>query len=415
MSNAILSSNANSSLINTLLGSESVKNPNIYSTEEITPPYAATWQRCDPTTATSIAGRTQSFEVMKYGYMQQALLCWDKSVSIPAGGTALAAAGVALSANDVIRCIDSIELMSAGRVVSMMTGDDLFAQFSDLTESDSIPVRASALGERTSAAGIALSASETFRYCVPVVFPQFESIDTQLNCQFLEGLSFRVKWGVISNTPAATAIATIVADSAYMRLRFKAYPEEQVSEVLSANFDQPELAQLSARWYSEPPESFTAAAAVAPATTSTGQVTIELKNTDCVEDIFVMVYVADATTAFSPVKIDSVSLQASGQVLVEMSHEELLYSRLGEHGWSCSQSIADSGTGANVAKMQQGLYTWYKLSNTLSLRELNAPKVLVNVSGLTPGAKYSARVSEKCSAIFSTTSATGRYNVALSN
>ena len=414
MSNAILSSNANSSLINTLLGSESVKNPNVYSTEEITPPYAATWQRCDPTTATSIAGRTQTFEVMKYGYLQQALLCWEKNVAIPAAGTPLAANGVALSANDVIRCIDSIELMSAGRVVSMMTGDDLFAQFSDLSEADSIPVRASALGLRktTNAAGIAAGGNETFKFCVPIVFPQFESIDTQLNCQFLEGLSFRVKWGVISNTPADTATATIVADSAYMRLRYKAYPEEQVSEVLSSNFDQPELAQLSGRWYSEPPESVTAPAGPGP---HIATVTVELKNTDCVEDIFVMGYVADATTPFAPVKVDSVSLQASGQVLVEMSHEELLYSRLGEHGWSCGQSIADGGNAANVAKMQQGLYTWYKLSNTLSLRELNAPKVVVTLSGLTAGTVYSVRVSEKCSAIFSTTSATGRYNVALSN
>ena len=403
MSNAILSSNANSSLINTLLGSESVKNPNVYSTEEITPPYAATWQRCDPTTSTSIAGRTQTFEVMKYGYLQQALLCWEKSVSVT---DALAAADAAVSANDVIRCIDSIELMSAGRVVSMMTGDDIFAQFSDLTEADSIPVRASALNERKGPIGA--NSSETFKFCLPVVFPQFESIDTQLNCQFLEGLSFRVKWGVISNTPANTGTATIVADSAYMRLRYKAYPEEQVSEVLSSNFDQPELAQLSARWYSEPPESHTAAGA-------TGTATVELKNTDCVEDIFVMAYVADATTEFKPVKVESVSLQASGQVLVEMSHEELLYARLGEHGWSCSQSIAEGGSAANVAKMQQGLYTWYKLSNTLSLRELNAPKVVVTLSGLTNNTVYSVRVSEKCSAIFSTTSATGRYNVALSN
>ena len=89
MSNAILSSNANSSLINTLLGSEAVKNPNVYSTEEITPPYAATWQRCDPTTSTAISGRTQSFEVMKYGYLQQVLLCWEKSLTMGSTGPAI--------------------------------------------------------------------------------------------------------------------------------------------------------------------------------------------------------------------------------------------------------------------------------------------------------------------------------------
>ena len=410
MSNAILSSNANSSLINTLLGSEAVRNPNVYSTEEITPPYAATWQRCDPTTSTAISGRTQSFEVMKYGYLQQVLLCWDKVLSMGGTGPAIAASATAISANDAIRCIDSIEMLSAGRTVSIMTSDDLFAQYSDLSEADSIPVRRTALGERKISALALNSTSDPFRFCLPVVFPQMENINTQLNCQFLEGVTFKVKWAKFSNSPLADVTGSIVPDSMYMRLRYKAYPEEQVSEVLSANFDQPELAQLTSKWYSESPQSFTTGAGV---TTQTA--TVELKNTDCVQDLFVLVYKADETTAYEPVEIDSVSFEASGQVLVAMSKEELFYTRLGEHGWSCSQDVGASGTGANVAKIQNGLYTWHKLSNTLSLRELNAPKVVVTLSGLTANTKYIVRVSEKCSAIFSTTSATGRYNVALSN
>ena len=410
MSNAILSSNANSSLINTLLGSEAVKNPNVYSTEEITPPYAATWQRCDPTTSTAISGRTQSFEVMKYGYLQQVLLCWDKVLSMGGTGPAITAEATAIDANDAIRCIDSIEMLSAGRTVSIMTSDDLFAQFSDLSEADSIPVRLTALNERKISALALNSDSLPFRFCLPVVFPQMEDVNTQLNCQFLEGITFKVKWAKFTNSPITDVTGSIVADSMYMRLRYKAYPEEQVSEVLSSNFDQPELAQLTSKWYSESPLSFTTGAAEATQTA-----TVELKNTDCVQDLFVMVYTADEATKYAPVAIDSVSFEASGQVLVEMSKEELFYTRLGEHGWSCSQDRNSSGNAANVAKIQNGLYTWYKLSNTLSLRELNAPKIVVSLSGLDNSTKYIVRVSEKCSAIFSTTSATGRYNVALSN
>jgi hypothetical protein len=412
MSNAILSSNANSSLINTLLGSEAVKNPNVYSTEEITPPYAATWQRCDPTTSNAISGRTQSFEVMKYGYLQQVLLCWEKSLTMGATGPAIVNTETsAISANDAIRSIDSIEMLSAGRTVSIMTSDDLFAQFSDLSEADSIPVRATALGERK-IKDFPVSTSQPFKFCLPVVFPQMEDVNTQLNCQFLEGITFKVKWAKFTNTLIPDTTASIVPDSMYMRLRYKAYPEEQVSEVLSSNFDQPELAQLTSKWYSESPQSFTTGAGVADKSQT---VTVELKNTDCVQDLFVMVYKADETTAYEPVAIDSVSFQASGQVLVAMSKEELFYTRLGEHGWSCSQDVNSSGNATNVAKIQNGLYTWHKLSNTLSLRELNAPKIVVSLSGLANSTKYIVRVSEKCSAIFSTTSATGRYNVALSN
>jgi len=412
MSNTILSSNANSSLINTLLGSESVKNPNIYSTEEITPPYAATWQRCDPTTGDALAGRTQVFNVMKYGYLQQALLCWEKEFTVAVAPNETKKLS---SANDVIRCIDNIELMASGRVVSTLTADDLYAQFSDLSEADSIPVRASALNARTvsvpSAAngGVAITKA-TVKYCLPIVFPQFESVDTQLNCQFLEGISFRVKWGKIDNFDGDPTAAAIPANSMYMRFRYKAFPEEQVSEVLSANFDQPELAQLTSRWYSEAPFSFTTGAAE-----TTKDVTVELKNTDCVQDLFAMGYVAAPGEAYVPQRITNIKLEASGQTIFEMSEEELLYARLGEHGWSCSQSTSASGTAANVAKIQNGLYTWYKLSNTMSLRELNAPKVVVSFADLTAATTYVCRVSEKCSAIFSTTSATGRYNVALSN
>jgi len=413
MSNAILSSNANSSLINTLLGSESVKNPNVYSTEEITPPYAATWQKCDPTTSTATNGRTQNFEVMKYGYVQQALLCWDKIATVSAD---LAADADLFDANDVIRCIDTIELMCAGRAVSTMTGDDIFAQFSDLSEADSIPVRSSALGLRKNPAAIAFATdpkSKPVKYCVPIVFPQFEDVNTQLNAQFLEPITFKVKWGQVTNCMVANATGSIVENSMYMRLRYKAYPEEQVSEVLSSNFDQPELAQLSSKWYSESPQSFTTASGLA--STDIVESTVELKNTDCVQDFFVMCYKSDNTTAYAAEKITNLKLEASGQVLVEMSAEELLYTRLGEHGWSCSQSVSDSGSATNVAKIQNGLYTWYKLSNTLSLRELNNPKITVSLTGLSASTQYTVRVSEKCSAIFSTTSATGRYNVALSN
>jgi len=378
----------------------------VYSTEEITPPYAATWQRCDPSTSTAISGRTQNFEVMKYGYLQQALLCWEKTVKNTGADTA--ANAVVLNANDAIRCIDTIELMCAGRAVSTMTGDDIFSQFSDLSESDSIPVRATAIGERKASGVMAANASLSFKFCVPIVFPQFEDINTQLNAQFLENISFKVKWGTLDNTALASSEASIVADSMYMRFRYKAYPEEQVSEVLSANFDQPELAQLTSKWYSESPQSFSTGAGE-----TTKDVTVDLKNTDCVQDLFVVAY--PSTGAYNPQVISNLKLEASGQVLVEMSEQELHYTRLGEHGWSCSQSITDSGNVSRVAKVQNGLYTWSKLSNTLSLRELNAPKVVVSLSGLTENTTYVVRVCEKCSAIFSTTSATGRYNVALSN
>jgi hypothetical protein len=406
MSNAILSSNANSSLINTLLSSESTRNPNVYSTKQITPPYASTYSKCIPQTMSVSSGSPQSYNLMKYGFIQQVLFTYEKEYT---------AAGVVnedqviFSANDCCRVIDEIELLAAGRLVSMIRGDSLFAMFSDLSESESIPVRASATGQRATATALASGGKFTARYCVPIVFPQFESIDTQLNAQFLENLSINIKYGTITNTEQGAGTATIVPESMYMRVRYKSFDESQMSQILSANYDAPQLAQLSSRWYDEAPQTHTATAA------DKQEVTVKLANTDCVEDFFVVAYTAAKNTPYAPVVIDSVRLEASGQVLTELNAEELLYSRLSDNGWASCQDLASSGTGRHVAKLQVGLDTSHILSNCLSMRELNSPQMVVTLTGLTNGTIYAVRVVERTAAIFSTTSSSGRYAMALSN
>jgi hypothetical protein len=350
---------------------------------------------------------------MKYGFIQQVLFTYEK-VYTAAGVVTAAEAATIFSANDCCRVIDEVELLAAGRLVSMVRGDSLFAMFSDLTESESIPVRASALGAR---AGVAMVAGQTYtaRYCVPIVFPQFETVDTQLNAQFLENLSINIKYGTITNhavvaaDAAGNGTATIVPESMYMRVRYKSFDESQMSQILSANYDAPQLAQLSSRWYAEAPQTHTATAEAKQV------VTIKLANTDCVENFFVMAYTAANNTAYTPVVIESVSLQASGQTLTELTAEELLYSRLSDNGWASCQDLAASGSGKNVAKLQVGLDTSHILTNCLSMRELNSPQMVVTLSGLVDGTIYAVRVVERTAAIFSTTSSSGRYALALSN
>jgi hypothetical protein len=352
------------------------------------------------------SGSPQSYNLMKYGFIQQVLFTYEKEYT---------AAGVVnedqviFSANDCCRVIDEIELLAAGRLVSMIRGDSLFAMFSDLSESESIPVRASATGQRATATALASGGKFTARYCVPIVFPQFESIDTQLNAQFLENLSINIKYGTITNTEQGAGTATIVPESMYMRVRYKSFDESQMSQILSANYDAPQLAQLSSRWYDEAPQTHTATAA------DKQEVTVKLANTDCVEDFFVVAYTAAKNTPYAPVVIDSVRLEASGQVLTELNAEELLYSRLSDNGWASCQDLASSGTGRHVAKLQVGLDTSHILSNCLSMRELNSPQMVVTLTGLTNGTIYAVRVVERTAAIFSTTSSSGRYAMALSN
>ena len=67
-----------------------------------------------------------------------------------------------------------------------------------------------------------------------------------------------------------------------------------------------------------------------------------------------------------------------------------------------------------IVKIQTGVNHRDAMTNCFSLREINAPRITVNVTGEN-GKNYTIDVVEDCLAIYSTSSATGRMNLSLSN
>lgn len=382
--------------------SDSLVNPNVYSIKPIYPPHAMTYSPNQSTTGgdTATSNTVLNFQLNKYGIVSQVLFRGVYDLSATA----------VLSPTAILSCIERIDLLSSSRVVSSLTKYDLLAQFSDLSQAEYNAVQQACIGTRPTATAHA--------FAFPIVFAFMENIDTQLNCSFLETQTIRVTFGTFSSVTVGGATTTASMSGIKMDVRYKNYDESQSSKILAENFDQPTLNMLSSRYYDETVKTYSAPAPVAPATSVSNSVIVDLKNTDCVNDFFVIVTDKtgdDGTVGgrVEPIPISSVTLSGSGQTLIELDQYQLHYARLGKNGFSERVSIGEGLQ--NIAKLQMGCSSDYQmLTNTLSLREINNPQITVTFPS-TAARDFEVRVVEKCSALYSISSATGRLALSLSN
>lgn len=394
MSAIVLNSNANSALINTINASSSKMNPNVYSSPPIFPSSATVWQKTESSSGSIGANNTLTFDLMKYGIAEQMLLCYTKDTN----GTI---------AYDFLDVIDRVELLSSSKVIDTLTNYDILALASDLDFSQYTTCSKSFIAARD--AGNAL-------ICVPLVFSFFKSVNTNLNLQFNEPMSVRVRFGAKINYGKVAGTDSTLS-SCYLRMRYKAYNEADYSEVLTQNYNESELNQLVKTMYDE--NIVNSGTVNADATNGDKGTPIELKNTDCVNSFYVTLRAVDATKPSAPQPISRIRFTASGQEIFDLSGEELYWSRLALNGFSVRSSVDTDATG-NVVKIQLGRYEYPTLenhqSNTMSLRELNNPKIQVFFTNkTTANATFDICVVEEALSIVSTISSSGRVQQSLSN
>ena len=420
MSSVINNSNANSAIVQTLDASVSKRNPQIYSTKEIYPAHSMTYVKNEKTNGSVTSGNSINFNLNKYGIASQILLRLEKDVKTAGVVDPLAT----LHQGDIFTIIKSIELLSSSRVISTLTANDLLAQFSDMSQDEYNVVFQKAIN-----VGIAAVAGRTkpFVFVLPIVFGLFKDINTQPNLSFVEPMSLRVNFNIVNNFNAgdANSVATLNDLNCYLQVRYKAYPEASVAEVIDQNYSEPELNQLSTRFYDENSivKTLGGVGAVAEGTAETH---IDLKNTDAVTDFYVIVREKvvggqDVNASNGPFAINSVKFTGSGQDILDLTQDELAYARLTDNGNAVFPlDISTSVYGiTNVVKIQTGLVNKYAMSNCFSLREINAPRITINHN--TPEVEagksktYEVVVVEDCLAIYSTSSATGRQVLSLTN
>lgn len=431
MTSIINNSNANSALINTINASQSKMNPNVYSTKKIYPSSAVTYVKTQKSSGSVGPNQTMVFDLMKYGIAQQILLCYTKKGN----------AATTIGAFDFLDVIDRVELLSSSKVIDTLTNADLACMWSDLDTSQFNIVNKSAIAARAANAHGGTGVG-VHQFVVPLRWGLLSDINTQLNLQFNEPMSIRIRFGANpyqhSDGGAAANAPTIADDDVFLKMRYKAYNEADFSEILAENYNEPELNQMSVGFYDE---SVVTKAFAPTAVASTALrmdldqpgVKVELKNTDCVNNFFVMVREVGVPAGgagageagnggnFVPREILRLRMSASGQEIFDLQGEELFYSKLCMNGYS---TLSNTGTSLeNISKIQTGLWEYADggtQSNTLSLRELNNPIIEVwfvyatNATG-NGDRTYAVSVVEDAVKIYSTTSATGRLQVALTN
>ena len=110
MSNVINNSNSNSALVSTLLASDSLMNPSVYSTKEINPPHSVTYSPHQPSNGnTPTQSNTTNFQVNKYGIVAQMLLSYKKTATVATED----ALTVTFPVNDMFQILEKVELLSS--------------------------------------------------------------------------------------------------------------------------------------------------------------------------------------------------------------------------------------------------------------------------------------------------------------
>lgn len=419
MSNIILSSNENSALLQTLNQSESKVITSIYSTKEIYSPSATSWYTITPKTGSATDGQSQSWDLPKYGILQQMVLSFEKKVSFTGDGTFTGA----IPSGDPFNVIDRIEFLSSSRILCTLYSEDMIAQLKDLATDEYSTV--SNFLDASATSDAAAGAKEVSKkYTLPIVFPFLTNKNTCPNLSFSEPCQLRIVYRNIGGfrTVAGTApTLTTTIDGVNLMLRYKMYSEADNAQLLASNYESEQLNILTARNYRENPVSFLAGASQVV----DHKFTMELKNVDVVENFYFMIRgptgAAEDADQNKLKVIKRIRLTASGQELCDLSADQLLYMKVSENGFPVNSSYLASGMNDpmsvnNVAKVQTGLWTWDKnvWTNGFSLREMN--NVVAEVYCDVPAnKKYTCYCEELTSCILSQSSNTGRNAISLAN
>ena len=418
MSNIILSSNENSALLQTLNQSESKVIPSIYSTKEIYAPSATSWYTITAKTGTVADGQSQSWDLPKYGILQQIVFSYDKTIKFTGDGTFTGA----IPAGDFFNLVDRIEFLSSSRILCTLYAEDILAQLKDLS-TDEYSTVSNFLGASGTSSAAAGAKEVNYKGTIPIVFPFFQNKNTCPNLSFSEPCQLRVVYRDIKGfrTVAGTLPTYTTEVTTNIMLRYKMYSEADNAQLLASNYDSEQLNMLTARNYRENPVSFT----VGNVKADNHKFTMELKNVDVAQNFYFLVRgpsaAAEGADQNALVKINRVRLTASGQELCDLSTNQLLYMKVSESGWPVNSSyfasqIADPVSANNVAKVQTGLWTWDKdvWTNGWSMREMN--NIVAEVyCDLEADKKYTCYCQELTSCILSQSSNTGRNAISLSN
>ena len=434
MSNTIINSNSNSALVSTLMESnEALVNPFTYAEKNIVPPHSVQIVSVPPlNTGNLVANGTIDFDIPKQGVLRRAVLdCIFKK----------AAASETQCPTGFLFAFESIELLSSGRRISLLTTEGIMAKMSDMP-----------LGVRTAyrnalnmgSTALTNGGVQDYRVVLPLDFFFTDNSKYSLITNFVEPLRVRVKFSdlrfQVDNSVTADHPPTITQCN--LQCEYRELPNQFTDTLIEANYGDGMLTQLISQTTYETPKNF-----IMPSTTTHEEVIeIDLKENGAVKAMYIMVYVPHTEQAATrvttdqinynkPLPIKTVKLEAGGQTIMEVAGEYLQYWGRSENGKDRYHATGGylSSDGDNI----DNLHHVYKVdfgmgredtTNVISFRELSNKKLTVtllrelsNGTGFGHGLATLQGDTAKCQVVYETAqlmttqSSSGRINLSLSN
>lgn len=435
MSNTIINSNSNSALVSTLIESdEAIVNPFTYAEKNIVPPHSVQLVSVPPlNTGNLVANGTIDFDIPKQGVLRRAVLdcIFKKSID-----------SVTQSPTGFLFAFESIELLSSGRRISLLTTEGILAKISDMPASVKQAYRQALNMGPT---GLTTNGVQDYRVLLPLDFFFTDNSKYSLITNFVEPLRVRVKFSDlkihIKNSATTDHQPTITQCN--LQLEYRELPNQYTDSLIEQNYGDGMLTQLISQMNYETPATTTL--------TSTETVEevfeIDLKENGAVKAMYVMVYVPHSqqpgtrlTTiqkeVNKPMNVKTLKLEAGGQTIMEVAGEYLQYWGRTEN--SKERYYGSGGTiGSGADDKDDGTQHVYKVdfgmgredtTNVISFRELSNKKLTVTMlrekndasgfgHGLTTlrGKTAVCQVVYETAQLMTTQSSSGRINLSLSN
>tara|TARA_R110000782_G_scaffold4513_2_gene15982 strand:+ start:2064 stop:3368 length:1305 start_codon:yes stop_codon:yes gene_type:complete len=434
MSNTIINSNSNSALISTLTESEeAIVNPFTYAEKNIVPPHSVQIVSVPPlNTGNLVANGTIDFDIPKQGILRRAVLdcifkkSADSETQCPTG---------------FLFAFESIEILSSGRRISLLTTEGIMAKISDMPFQVKQAYRNSLnMGPTALTAG----GTQDYRVILPLDFFFTDNSKYSLITNFVEPLRVRVKFSdllfQVDNSVTTNHAPTITQCN--LQLEYRELPNPYTDSLIEQNYGDGMLTQLIGQSTYETSKNFT----MTSTTTEENVIEIDLKENGAVKAMYIMVYVphsqqpATRTTATQinlnkPLPIKTVKLEAGGQTIMEVSGEYLQYWGRTENGkdryYASGGSLSSGGDNADnghlIYKIDFGMGR-EDTSNVISFRELSNKKLTVTMlrelnsaTGFGHGLSTLRGTTAKCQVVYETAqlmttqSSSGRINLSLSN
>ena len=448
MASALIQSNSQSALIATLNSAQGAQtNPFEYTLSKRIPSHGCQWTQLQPVNANATtAGSVLNFDLIKSAFTRSLTLKLE--VQFP--DTALGAnVNLATPQTGFLNLIDHIDIESSSRRILTMSRAAMVAAYSDLSYEQR---QAFARGSRmirssqhtryhTNAAS---TTADPLTVHIPLLFSVFDNPGLALATGFTEPIRISIKFasdydwlcgydnaggnlhasaGAKSVKPVASSDITIA--NARLVVEQRLLPNELEDRTISALYSAGPLSQLVYDYEQETDETLPNYINVNNAGPT---ISHEIRSTAVATDIYVWCEVlwsslketgnpsADSyqllDAALVPMPLEKISFKASGQTIIDNVDAEYVgafskrtlkdgfFGAASGGGFELQASTtgdeqtADMANPCFVYRLQFGMDNSKQYdSNGISLRELNAPTVTVQLPAT--GSKYGRKINEK--------------------